>query len=77
MRGDTQRRDVDTNDDVTTKTNIVHMKRDLSSECVHVVFLSVCVVVIFTHYLHTTSRGPSGPRVCTHLIHQVSVILRL
>ena len=39
----------DTNDDVTTKTNTVHMKRDTWQVSVHAVFLLVRVVVIFTH----------------------------
>ena len=39
----------DTNDNVTTKTNTVHMKRDTWQVSVHVVFLFVRVVVIFTH----------------------------
>ena len=58
----------DTNDDVTTKTNTVHMKRDTWQVNVQVVFLLVRVVVIFTHW-HSTSRGSSGPRVCTQFIH--------
>ena len=45
----------DTNDDVTTKTNTVHMKRDTWQ--------------VSVHSLHTTSRGSSCARVCTHLIY--------
>ena len=66
----------DTNDDVTTKTNTAHMKRDTWQVNVHVVFLLVRVG-LHTHSLHTTSRG-SSPCVCTHLIHAWrSVTLRL
>ena len=54
-----------TNDDVTTKTHTVHMKRDTWQVSVHVVFLLVRVVVIFT-WLHTTSRGSSCARVSRH-----------
>ena len=39
----------DTNDDVKTKTNTKHMKRDTWQVNVHVVFLLVRVVVILTH----------------------------
>ena len=39
----------DTDDDVKTKTNTKHMKRDTCQVNVHVVFLIVRVVVILTH----------------------------
>ena len=69
MRGETERWDVrhqwrrDNQDQYSA-----HETRHLTSECARsllVSFVQSCVV-IFTH-LHTTSRGSSGPRVCTHL----------
>ena len=61
----------DTNDDVTTKTNTKHMKRDTWQVNVHAVFLLVRFVV--AHSLHTTSRGsrawPAQVHVCFHPSH--------
>ena len=57
----------DTNDDVKTKTNTTHMKRDTWQVNVHVAFLLVRVVVILTHC--TPHRVVQGSSVCTHLIH--------
>ena len=67
----------DTNDDVTTKTNTVHMKRDTWQVNVHVVFLLVRVVVIFTHC--TPHRVAQVVRVFALIssMHEVSVTLRL
>ena len=60
----------DTNDDVSTKTNTVHMKRDTRQVSAHVVFLLVRVVVIFNHCApRRVAQGLKGPRACTHLIH--------
>ena len=57
----------DTNDDVTTKTNTVHMKRDTWQVSVHVVCLLVRVVVIFTHCTpHRVAQGSSCARVSSH-----------
>ena len=67
----------DTDDDVTTKTNPVHMKRDTSQVNVHVVFLLVRVVVIFTHC--TPHRVVQVVRVFALIssMHEVSDTLRL
>ena len=55
-----------TNDNVTTKTNTVHMKRDTWQVSVHVVFLLVRVVVIFTHCTpHRVTQGSA----CLHSSH--------
>ena len=69
----------DTNDNVKTKTNTEHMKRDLTSECARSLLVSsCCVCVCHTHSLHTTSRSSSCPRVClVSSMHEVSVTLRL
>ena len=66
-----------TNDIVTTKTNTVHMKRDTWQVSVHVVFLLVRVVVIFTHC--TPHRVAQVVRVFALIssMHEVSVALRL
>ena len=44
-----------------------HETRHLTSECARSLLVSSCCR--HTHSLHTTSRGSSCPRVCTHLIH--------
>ena len=41
--------------------------RHLTSECARSLLVRSCCR--HTHSLHTTSRGSSCPRVCTHLIH--------
>ena len=67
----------DTNDDVTTKTNTMHMKRDTWQVNVHVVFLLVHDVVIFTHC--TPHRVAQVVRVFALIssMHEESVTLRL
>ena len=66
----------DTNDDVKTKTNTKHMKRDTSQVNVHVV-LFVRVVVILTNC--TPHRVAQVVRVFALIssMHKVSVTLRL
>ena len=59
----------DTNNKVTSKTDTVHMKRDTWQVSVHVVFLLVRVVVIFTHC--TPHRVAQVVRV-SHVIHACS-----
>ena len=44
-----------------------HETRHLTSECARSLLVSSCCR--HTQSLHTTSRGSSCPRVCTHLIH--------
>ena len=68
MRGETERQDVRhqwrcDNQDQHSR----HETRHLTSECARSLLVSSCCR--HTHSLHTTSRGSSGPRVCTHLIH--------
>ena len=67
----------DTNDDVTSKTNTAHMKRDTGQVSVHVGFLLVRVVIIFTHC--TPRRVAQVVRVFALIssMHEVSVTLRL
>ena len=61
----------DTNDDVTTKTNRAHMKRDTWQVNVHVVFLLVRVVVILTHCTpHRAAQGSDRLKsACLHTSH--------
>ena len=55
----------DTNDNVRTKTNAVHMKRDtLTSECARSLLVRSCCDHL--HSLHTTSSGSSFARVSSH-----------
>ena len=65
-----------TNDDVTTKINTVHEKRQLTSECARSLLVSSCCRHL--HSLHTTSRD-SRVRVFALIssMYEVSVTLRL
>ena len=56
----------DTIDDVTSKTNTMHMKRDIWQVSVHVVFLLVRVVVILTH---CTPHRVAQRSACLHSSH--------